>query len=1005
MTTTPNPTLLYSPKPSITSFNKFQSNNFFRSSFSSRPASFALKCSNSSVNDDDAGNGSLDQGNNNGGGGLKNLLSGVVDETVEELLNREENRALLDGLDKATQRVELAKRELAEIQKQEIESEKMKRYINQLETRAAEIDECQKEISEARALVEEAERSLEVGVGGRDATMTETEREAMYKNKERFESVKAAAVSAIVGTLASLPISLSQVTETSQLLLPSAITLISCALFGVTFRYAVRRDFDNFQLKTGTSAAFGFVKGLATLGGGPPMELEVGSVLSHAFSGAVFVSENLLIFLIFFSHIILLYLDAFLLTFERMRNTEMKESGEIEREREETEKKDDNDHDDLQVSKRLQPWTKQITIRGIVASIILGSIYTVIAMKLSLTTGITPNLNVSAALLGFVYMKSWTKILQKCGISTVPFTRHENTMIQTCSVACYTIAIGGGFGSYLLALNKKTYEMAGGANSLGTYKELRLGWMTGYSFLVCFAGLFVLIPLRKILIVDYKLIFPSGMATAVLINGFHSQGDLMAKKQIKGFAKYFSVSFLWAIFQWFFTGKGGCGFAQFPTFGLEAYKKTFYFDFSLTYVGTGMICPHIVSFSLLLGAVMSWGVMWPLIEKQKGEWFPSNVPESSMESLNGYKVFISIALLLGDGLYNFVKILYFTYASIYGRLKRDNLNLGNSENLVMLNVVSYQYRCLRAAIDGKNELTEEERQQNEVFIREAIPMWVGLVGYTSFAILNAFAIPLIFPEVKWFYVIIAYIIAPSLAFCNAYGTGLTDWDMAYNYGKIGLFMMAALAGKHHGVVAGLAGCGLMKSVLYVSSTLMHDLKTGHLTLTSPRTMLLSQAIGTAIGCVVSPLTLSMFSKAFDVGNPNGEYKAPFAIVFRNMAIIGVQGFSALPKHCLDLCYGFFAFAVGINIVKDMLPKKIGKWMPLPICMAVPFLVGGYFSIDMCIGSLVLLVWGKLNAKKAELMATSVASGLICGEGLWILPGAVLSLAKIKPPMCMKFLSS
>ena len=31
------------------------------------------------------------------------------------------------------------------------------------------------------------------------------------------------------------------------------------------------------------------------------------------------------------------------------------------------------------------------------------------------------------------------------------------------------------------------------------------------------------------MIVDLKLTYPSGMATAVLINGFHSQGDKMAK--------------------------------------------------------------------------------------------------------------------------------------------------------------------------------------------------------------------------------------------------------------------------------------------------------------------------------------------------------------------------------------------------------------------------------------------------------------------------------------------
>jgi uncharacterized oligopeptide transporter (OPT) family protein len=33
----------------------------------------------------------------------------------------------------------------------------------------------------------------------------------------------------------------------------------------------------------------------------------------------------------------------------------------------------------------------------------------------------------------------------------------------------------------------------------------------------------------QILIVDMKLTYPSGLATAVLINGFHSRGDKMAK--------------------------------------------------------------------------------------------------------------------------------------------------------------------------------------------------------------------------------------------------------------------------------------------------------------------------------------------------------------------------------------------------------------------------------------------------------------------------------------------
>ncbi|GFP94154.1 metal-nicotianamine transporter ysl1 [Phtheirospermum japonicum] len=597
--------------------------------------------------------------------------------------------------------------------------------------------------------------------------------------------------------------------------------------------------------------------------------------------------------------------------------------------------------EDEEEVRRVQPWQKQITVRGIIASVVIGSIFSVIAMKLNLTTGITPNLNVSAALLAFVFMRTWSKALHKFGIYSSPFTKQENTMIQTCVVACYSIAVGGGFGSYLLGMNKKTFALSGGLSVVGNFpdsiKEPGIGWMIVFLFLVCFIGLFVLIPLRKILIIDYELTFPSGMATAVLINGFHSRGDKMAK---------------------------------------------FYFDFSLTYVGTGMICPHVVNLSLLLGAVISYGLMWPLIRNLKGEWFPADIPESSMKSLNGYRVFISIALLLGDGLYNFVKILRITIVNIHGRFKRQNPDSASGVNID------------KALI---------KLRKDEVFVRENIPLWIGAVGYVILALISIVSLPFIIPELKWYHVLLAYIFAPSLAFCNAYGAGLTDINMAYNYGKVGLFTIAAMSGKEHGVIAALAACGLFKSIINVSCILMQDFKTGHLTLTSPRAMLLSQAIGTALGCVITPLSFFLFYKAFDVGNPDGEFKAPYALIYRNLAIIGVQGFSALPRHCLQLCYGFFAFAIGINLVKDLLPKRIGKWMPIPTAMAVPFLIGGYFAIDMCVGSFVVFVWHKLNAKQAEVMVPAMASGFICGEGIWTLPASVLALAKITPPICMNFL--
>ncbi|CAH1430183.1 unnamed protein product [Lactuca virosa] len=81
--------------------------------------------------------------------------------------------------------------------------------------------------------------------------------------------------------------------------------------------------------------------------------------------------------------------------------------------------------------KRLPPWTAHITCRGVVASTVIGVVYSVIVTKLNLTTGLVPNLNVSAALLAFVFIKTWTKLIHKAGFVTTPFTRQENTIIQT----------------------------------------------------------------------------------------------------------------------------------------------------------------------------------------------------------------------------------------------------------------------------------------------------------------------------------------------------------------------------------------------------------------------------------------------------------------------------------------------------------------------------------------------------------------------------------------------
>lgn len=644
--------------------------------------------------------------------------------------------------------------------------------------------------------------------------------------------------------------------------------------------------------------------------------------------------------------------------------------------------------EEIFASTEVPPWWSQITFRGIFVGAVLGVLFSVITLKLNLTTGVIPSLNVSAGLLGFFFIKSFTTLLTKLGISHKPFSRQENTVIQTCVVACYGLAFSGGFGTYLTAMDERSYiNNKNSHDSAADVKNPRLGWMIGYMFAVGFLGLLAVVPLRKIMIIDYKLTYPSGTATAVLINNFHTpHGFKQAMKQVIALGKFLSFSFLFSCFKWFYSGiQDACGFDNFPTLGLKAHTNKFFFDFSMTFVGAGMICPHLVNVSLLLGGIISWGLMWPLIEKNEGHWYPAGLGESNFQGLYGYKVFVAIALILGDGLYNFVKVTGVMAWSLYQN-RRSKLPIINQDA-------------------AEDQLSPDEQRRNALFLKDRIPFKVAAGCYVALAAISTGVIPQIFHQMKWYYVFLSYCVAPVLGFCNSYGMGLTDWSLASTYGKLVLFIFSAWAGKNGGVIVGLASCGVMMIIVACSADLMQDFKTGYLTLSSPRAMFASQLIGTAMGCIVAPLTFWLFWKAFPIGDPHGEYTAPLATIYRAMATIGVQGLHALPKHCLQLCYGFFFFAIIVNVLRD---KPLAKWsgyIPIPMAMAIPFYLGPYFAIDMFVGTVIVFVWQRLNRRKADLLVPAVASGLICGDGIWTLVSAILALAKTEAPICMYFLPS
>lgn len=303
-------------------------------------------------------------------------------------------------------------------------------------------------------------------------------------------------------------------------------------------------------------------------------------------------------------------------------------------------------------------------------------------------------------------------------------------------------------------------------------------------------------------------------------------------------------------------------------------------------------------------------------------------------------------------------------------------------------------------------MSYDEERRNKEFLGGQIPSWVALAGYVGLAIISIAVVPKLYEPAKWYLVLVAYIIAPAMGFCNAYGAGLTDWSLITTYGKLALFVFAAWAGNQNGgVIAGLVTATVTQTIVGASADLMQDFKTGYLTLSSPRSMFASQIIGVVMGSIIAPLSFWLFWSAFSIGDPQGQYSAPNGTIFRAMAIIGTEGFSALPKHCLHICLGFFIFAVWVNATRDIVDRRYAKFIPIPMAMAIPFYLGAYFAIDMAIGSVVLYLWQRRDKKKSDIYAPAVASGLICGDGIWTVPASVLALLKVSAPLCMNFVAT
>ena len=186
---------------------------------------------------------------------------GLVEKAVEDILAADPERI---------ERIKEAANRVAELQiEQSMLAERLQSMGDPTQSASTMEQQAEQAAADmvAQAEVKAAELMLQAAKLEAESAQTKKMIEEMEKGREidRLESVKSGVFSAAGGCLATLPLAVSDPSTATpvQLLASLAVAGVCSFLFGVVYRYAVRSDVGNSQIKGGIVAAFGLVRGLS----------------------------------------------------------------------------------------------------------------------------------------------------------------------------------------------------------------------------------------------------------------------------------------------------------------------------------------------------------------------------------------------------------------------------------------------------------------------------------------------------------------------------------------------------------------------------------------------------------------------------------------------------------------------------------------------------------------------------------------------------------------------
>jgi uncharacterized oligopeptide transporter (OPT) family protein len=580
----------------------------------------------------------------------------------------------------------------------------------------------------------------------------------------------------------------------------------------------------------------------------------------------------------------------------------------------------------------------QLTLRAVAMGSVLGFLLAFTNLYIGLKTGWGLGVAITACIVSF---SLWNLCL-RIRLARSPLSILEsNCMQSTASAAGYSTGSTMVSATPALLLLTVTAQHPGGQH---------LPWLVlaGWTFFLALLGVALAIPMKRNMINQEKLRFPSGTAAAVTLQSLYSQGkEAMAKARALLYAALvaalppLTMDIPWRrghglvpdaspIFDWLpVPGKNpktGAAYA--------ASDWNLFLDNKLVMVAAGALVGPRICFSLVIGGLVLMYFVGPAA-------LANGAAGSPMRAWREIGVWIGAPMMIAAGLVTFFA----------------------------------QWRTIVRALRGLGRNTKATYATAEVpgtwFFGLGLFATAGvlLLGHTQFGI-------------PWHLGLLAVLLTFFLSLVACRATGESDITPVGAMGKITQLVYGVLIPQN--ATANLMTASITANAAASSADLLTDLKSGYLLGAHPRRQFVAQLLGAFAGTAATVLGFHLLvPDASLLTGADGSapvFAAPSAQAWLAVARIFQEGIDKLHIMAREgIVWGLLVGAL-LAALELLLPRH-RRFIPSPIGLGLGLILPFANPLSMFLGAIAAWAWSRRNQAHAERYVVPVSSGIIAGESI------------------------